>query len=98
MLGGQHVSDSSACRCQFSVRLSSGLAGPGTLLGSDVLLPAQLQIHGMGVSLQCHICAVQYRQAQACGMLLGEREGSINFCLELRNVVVLVCDVSLSAL
>lgn len=25
-------------------------------------------------------------------------EGNINFCLELRNVVVLICDVSLSAL
>lgn len=90
-------SDSSACRCQFSVRLNSGLAGPGTLLCSDVLLPAQLQIHGMGFSPQHHICAVQDRLAQGCGMLLGERDRSINFCLELRNVV-LICDANPSAL
>lgn len=58
------------------MRLSSGLAGPVTLLCSDVLLPAQLQVRGMRVSLQHHICAVQDRQAQGCGMLLGERGGA----------------------
>lgn len=47
---------------------------------------------------QGHVCAMQYRQAQECGMLLGDGEGSMSFCLELRSVVVLICDASPGAL
>lgn len=37
---------SSASRCCFSAWLSAGVPRPATLSWSNVLLPAQLQIHG----------------------------------------------------